>query len=78
MKNRTLLSAFSFFIIFFPIANFAAAEEPLTLESSIDIALKNSVIIHSAKEGVQGATAQKRKLLPDFCRRLIHLTITPV
>ena len=35
-----------------------AAAETLTLEASIDIALKNSLTIHYAKEGVEAAAAQ--------------------
>jgi len=42
------------------------AAETLTLEESIDIALKNSLTIHSAKEGVKAATAQKREALTGF------------
>jgi outer membrane protein len=66
MKNKILLIAFFSFITSLMIAGAAAAEEPLTLESSIDIALKNSVIIHSAKEGVKGATAQRREAITGF------------
>jgi len=42
------------------------AAETLTLEESIDIALKNSLTIHSAKEGVKGATAQRREAVTGF------------
>ena len=66
MKNRILLLAFFSFITSFLIPNFVFAEEPLTLETSIDIALKNSLIIHSAKEGVEAATAQKREAVTGF------------
>jgi outer membrane protein len=65
MKNRIILSAVSF-ITSFLIPGFVFAEEPLTLEASIDIALKNSITIHSAKEGVKGAIAQKREAVTGF------------
>jgi outer membrane protein TolC len=38
----------------------------LTLQESIDLALKQSVIIHSAREGVAGAEAQKREAFTRF------------
>jgi outer membrane protein len=55
-----------FYLVFLLIPVCAAAEEPLTLEASIDIALKNSNIIHAAKEGVNAATAQKREAATGF------------
>src|ERR1035437_1698509 len=42
------------------------AEGPLTLESSIEIALKNSIVLDIAREGTKGATAQKREALTVF------------
>ena len=42
------------------------AEGPLTLESSIEIALKNSIVLDIAREGTKGATAQKREALTGF------------
>jgi len=42
------------------------AEAPLTLEESIDIALKNSIVLNIAKEGSKGATAQKREAITGF------------
>jgi len=42
------------------------AQESLTLESSIDIALKNSIVLDIAREGVKGATAQKREAITGF------------
>jgi outer membrane protein len=44
----------------------AFAEEPLNLEESIEIALKNSMIINIAKEGVKGANAQKKEAFTGF------------
>lgn len=65
MKNRSFLLSLSF-VIFFLIPIFVFAEEPLTLEASIDIALKNSITIHSAKEGLKAATARKQEAITGF------------
>ena len=43
-----------------------ADTDVLTLEESIDIALKNSLILHSAKEGVQSAVARRREAATGF------------
>jgi outer membrane protein len=51
-------------IILFP--HLVSGEEPLTLERSIEVALKNSVVINIAKEGSRGATAQKREAITGF------------
>jgi len=51
-------------IIAFP--NLVSGEEPLTLETSIEIALKNSIVINIAKEGSRSATAQKREAITGF------------
>jgi outer membrane protein len=42
----------------------------LTLQESIDIALKQSVITHAAREGVYGADAQKREAFTGFLPKL--------
>jgi outer membrane protein len=42
------------------------AAEPLTLESSIEIALKNSIVLDIAREGTKSATAQKREAITGF------------
>ena len=44
----------------------ALAEAPLTLDESIEIALKNSIVINIAKEGAKSATAQKREAITAF------------
>jgi len=46
------------------------AEEPLTLEASVDIALKNSATLNIAKEGLKGATAQKKEAITGFLPKL--------
>jgi len=51
-------------LVLFPQQVFA--QGPLTLESSIDIALKNSIVLDIAREGVKGATAQKREAITGF------------
>ena len=57
-----VLMIFTFFIYSNPVC----AEEPLTLESSIDIALGNSIALNIAKEGLNNATAQKREAITGF------------
>lgn len=42
------------------------AAEKMTLQESIDIALKQSLIVHSAREGVAGARAQEREAFTGF------------
>jgi outer membrane protein TolC len=42
------------------------AEQPLTLDASINIALKNSSTINIAKEGTKGATALKMEAMTGF------------
>ena len=44
----------------------AEGVKPLSLAESIDLALKQSVLIHAAKEGVRGAEAQKREAFTGF------------
>lgn len=51
-------------VVIFPQHVFA--QGPLTLESSIEIALKNSIVLDIAKEGVNAATAQKREAITGF------------
>ncbi len=51
-------------IVFSPLLIYAA--EPLTLEASIDTALKNSIVLNIAKEGAKGAAAQKMEALTGF------------
>jgi outer membrane protein len=63
-KNWRTIVLTLFTVAFFP--HLVFAEEPLTLEASIDIALKNSIVINIAKEGSKGATAQKREAITGF------------
>jgi outer membrane protein len=57
-----VLSAFTF--IFY--SHLVFAESPLTLEASIDIALKNSIVLNIAKEGSKGAASQKKEAITGF------------
>ena len=53
-----------FTVAFFPCL--ALAETALTLDESIEIALRNSIVINIAKEGAKSATAQKREAITAF------------
>jgi outer membrane protein TolC len=66
MKHKIILWAFFAVLPFFLISRILYAEELLTLEESIDIALKNSRTIISAQEGVKAATALKRESATGF------------
>jgi outer membrane protein TolC len=57
-----MLMVFNFVFYLHPVY----AEEPLTMEKSIDVALKNSITLDIAKEGLKGATAQKREAITGF------------
>jgi len=63
-KNWRLIVLTLFTVAFFP--HLVFAEEPLTMGKSIDIALKNSITLDIAKEGLKGATAQKREAITGF------------
>jgi outer membrane protein TolC len=63
-KNWRTIVLTLFTVVFSPHLLFA--EEPLTLEASIDTALKNSIVINIAKEGSKSATAQKREAITGF------------
>jgi len=63
-KNWRIIVLTFLTVAFFP--HLVFAEDPLTLESSIDIALKNSIVINIAKEGTKSAIAQKREAITGF------------
>ena len=48
----------------------AAAEDLLTLEESIDLALRQSVLVHAADEGVRAAEALKKEAFTGFLPKL--------
>jgi outer membrane protein len=62
IKSKCVIALFASVLVPF----IAIAAEPLTLESSIEIALKNSIVLDIAREGVNAATAQKREALTGF------------
>jgi outer membrane protein len=66
MNNKKYHSSFLIVlaIIFSP--NLVLGGEPLTLESSIERALQNSMVINIAREGAKSATAQKREAVTGF------------
>ncbi len=54
------------FAVMLFLSSSALAAGPLTLEESVSIALKNSLVISIAKEGIRGAEAKKREALTGF------------
>ena len=63
-KKLLIIVLMLFTIVFFSSLIFAG--EPLTLESSIDTALKNSFVLNIAREGSKSATAQKMEAITGF------------
>lgn len=47
-------------------ARAAETVKPLSLSESVDLALKRSVLIHAAREGVRGAEAQRKEAFTGF------------
>ncbi len=68
IKFRFILLLMIAVIFLFPL--FVGAAQPLTLEESISIALKNSLILNIAKEGARGAEARKREAFTGFLPKL--------
>ena len=66
MKSRVYFIVVSVLFVSYLTPNYVFAQEVLTLESSIEIALKNSIVLGIAREGVRGATAQKRESITGF------------
>ncbi len=66
MINKKYLVTFFMPIFLIVSPSVAAAQAPLTLAESIDIALKNSFVLNIAKEGTKSATAQKREAMTGF------------
>jgi outer membrane protein len=64
IKTRCTLVVTFVALIFIPVTLKAA--QPLTLEESISIALKNSLVMNIAKEGIKGAQAKKREAATGF------------
>ncbi|NTW16462.1 MAG: TolC family protein [Syntrophaceae bacterium] len=67
MRAKNYCLIFSAILLFFlAFIQSAIAAEKLTLPQSIDLALKQSVLIQSAREGVRGAEAQKQEAFTNF------------
>ncbi len=66
MPNKALKIFVLTLLTFYFFQNSVFAEEPMTLEASVEIALQNSNVINIAKEGSRGATAQKREAITGF------------
>lgn len=72
MRTKKWVFEGAFLILFAVSISHARAAEtikPLTLAESIDTALKQSVLIHAAKEGVLGAEAQQKEAFTGFLPR---------
>ncbi len=57
-------------VFFIMVPGVSAAEKVFTLDESIETALKQSVLIHAAQEGVLGAEAQKKEAFTGFLPKL--------
>ena len=67
-KNCRMIVLMLFAIALFPPLIFA--KQPLTLDASIKLALKNSSAINIAKEGTKGATVLKMEAITGFLPKL--------
>jgi outer membrane protein len=66
-KQGVLWGAFLILLVVsIPDAWAAETIKPLSLAESIDMAMKQSVLIHAAKEGVRGAEAQQKEAFTGF------------
>ncbi len=71
MQTKTFYLIFSATILFFCVfTEHALSADKMTLQQSIDLALSQSVIIQSAREGVKGAEAQKQEAFTGFLPKL--------
>ncbi len=67
MQSKNPVLVFSAIILsFFSFIEGAPAAERLTMRQSIDLALAQSVLIQSAREGTKGAEAQKKEAFTGF------------
>ncbi len=72
MRTKKWVFSGAFFVLVVVSISYARAAEtikPLTLAESIDMALKQSVLIHAAREGVRGAEAQQKEAFTGFLPR---------
>lgn len=71
MYTKKSILVFSATILFFcTFTGHALSADKLTLQQSIDLALSQSVLIQSAKEGVKGAEAQKQEAFTGFLPKI--------
>lgn len=78
VPNYSFVLAIAIMIVFGLAATSATAQngppgkspDKFTLESSIDLALNQSMVIQAAKEGVKGAEAQKKEAFTGFLPKL--------
>jgi outer membrane protein TolC len=66
MSDRKKYSIFFAILIFVFFPRIVLSQGALTLEESVDIALKNSWTLNIAREGTKGAVAQKREAFTGF------------
>ena len=66
MTGKKLFIIFLMLLIIILCPGLLYAEEPLTLEASIDAALKNSIVLNIAREGTKSAVAQKKEAMTGF------------
>ncbi|MBU2026256.1 MAG: TolC family protein [Proteobacteria bacterium] len=69
MRIKRIFICGAVFILTAGLATAVRAAEtikPMSLQESIDLALKQSVILHAAKEGVRGAEAQRKEAFTGF------------
>ena len=57
------------FMAMSPVVSAAETDDLLTLQDSIDLAVKQSVIIHSARENIAGAEASRKEAFTGFLPR---------
>lgn len=66
-KNGGVILGVALMVLFLgPFAATAQTGAKMTLQESIDLALKQSVLIHSAQEGIRGAEAQQKEAFTGF------------
>ena len=76
MSDRKKYSIFFAILVFMFFPRIVLSQGALTLEESVDIALKNSWTLNIAREGTKGAVAQKREAFTGFLPRSALLTLT--
>ncbi|MDD5711188.1 MAG: TolC family protein [Smithellaceae bacterium] len=65
-RKMEMIIAWATVFLLFPGCLWAQSAGPMSLKESIDLALKQSVLIHASREGVRGAEAQQREAATGF------------